>query len=106
MKADTDQILAELGRRLRELYGHRLARLVLFGSRARGDSESGSDIDVLVVLRGQVEAACEIERTGYLVAELSLAFDEVISCVFMSEGRYSERTGPLLRNIEREGVVL
>lgn len=45
--ADLKKVLAELRRRLATLYGSRLARIVLFGSYARGDAEPGSDIDVL-----------------------------------------------------------
>lgn len=36
-----------------------LSRLVLFGSRARGDNEPDSDIDVLVVLDGPVSRESE-----------------------------------------------
>ena len=36
-----------------------LSRLVLFGSRARGDNEPDSDIDVLVVLDGPVSRDSE-----------------------------------------------
>jgi predicted nucleotidyltransferase len=45
-------ILDELREALAAHYGERLAKLVLFGSQARGDAEADSDIDVLVVLRG------------------------------------------------------
>ncbi|MFH1177369.1 MAG: nucleotidyltransferase domain-containing protein [Acidobacteriota bacterium] len=106
MTAMLSALLAELRRRLKELYGPRLIQLVLFGSRARGDDEPGSDIDVLVVLCGTVSPAREIERTGGIIAELSLAHDEVISLVFTADDRFARRTGPLLRNIEREGIAL
>ena len=99
------KILTELRRRLEELYGSRLVRLVLFGSHARGDAESGSDIDVLVVLRDDVNPGEEIRRTGGIVSELSLANDVVISCLFMDEFRFMHRNGPLLRNIRREGIA-
>jgi predicted nucleotidyltransferase len=88
------------------VYGERLVRLVLFGSQARGDAEPGSDIDVLVVLKGPVEPCEEITRTGEIMAALSLQFTEVISCVFMDEERFMHRNGPLLRNIRREGVPI
>ena len=42
--------------RLREIYGPRLKRLVLFGSQARGDATPESDVDVLVVLDGPTGA--------------------------------------------------
>ncbi|MFW6108185.1 MAG: nucleotidyltransferase domain-containing protein [bacterium] len=80
--------------------------LVLYGSRARGDAAPGSDIDVLVVLRGPVSPCEEIERTSDILAELSLESGETIACVFMDEARFRSRNGPLLRNIRREGVLL
>jgi len=97
-------ILAELRHSLDALYRDRLAQMVLFGSQARGDAEPGSDIDVLVVLKGQVQPGEEIARTSEIVSDLSLRFNQVISCVFMDEQRYMHRNGPLLRNVRREGV--
>jgi predicted nucleotidyltransferase len=49
-----DLVLATLRRQLEEIYGERLVRMVLYGSRARGEAEPGSDIDVLIVLKGPV----------------------------------------------------
>lgn len=100
------ELLSQLRRELEAVYGERLVRLVLFGSQARGDDEPGSDIDVLVVLRGLVAVREEIEQTGEIVARLSLVHDEVISLVFAGQKRVASRVGPLLRNIEREGIAL
>jgi len=43
--------LAAFLERLRQRYGDDLLRVVLFGSKARGDFDTESDVDVLVVLR-------------------------------------------------------
>jgi predicted nucleotidyltransferase len=99
-------ILAELRRRLEALYGPRLVRLVLYGSQARGDAEPGSDIDVMVVLKGPVKPGDEIARTGEIAAPLSLEHDVVISCVFVSAERFDHEQSPLLLNVRREGVAL
>jgi len=88
------------------LYGDRLLQLTLFGSHARQEAEPGSDLDVLVVLRGPVDPGREIERSGALVAALSLAHDVVIACVFMDEARFFHGQGPFLRNLRREGISL
>lgn len=104
MDAGIQDILRELRRRFERLYGDRLVHLVLFGSRARGDAAPDSDIDVLVVLNGPVNAGEEIERTLDIVSDLSLEKDAVISCVFMDCERYQHRNGPLLRNIRKEGI--
>ena len=97
-------VITELRAKLNELYGDRLAHVVLFGSLAQGDAAAGSDIDVLVVLKGPVSADKEISRTGEITASLSLRHDVVISCTFVSSDRYETEKSPFLLNIHREGV--
>lgn len=97
-------ILAELRRSLVKLYGERLVDVVLFGSQARGDAVEGSDIDVLIVLKGQVYPGLEIDRTGNFVAALSLEHDALISTVFVSENDFAFSRMPLMLNVRREGV--
>lgn len=99
-------ILAELRRELENLYGERLSKVVLFGSQARGDAEPDSDIDVLVVLKGEVRDGIEISGTSKITAALSLAHDVVISCVFVSDQQFAIENSPLLLNIRKEGVAL
>lgn len=99
-------ILAELRRQLEAIYGPRLVHLVLYGSQARGDAEPGSDVDVLVVLKGLVNPGDEIARVGGIAASLSLQHDVVISCVFVSAERFYHEQSPLLLNVRREGVVI
>lgn len=106
MTTNITPILAQLKQNLTDLYGDRLRHLTLFGSQARGDAEPGSDIDVLVVLQSVVNPGEEIQRTGQVVADLSLHYDVVISCLFMDETHYQTRNGSLLRNIRKEGVLL
>ena len=106
MKSKISRVLRELRAELESIYGPRLVNVILFGSQARGDAAPSSDIDVLVVLGGNVEPGKEIARTGRTVAALSLGFDLVISCVFISAKRYSKEQTPLLLNIRNEGVAI
>ena len=99
-------ILTQLRSHFEQLYGSRLTKMVLYGSQARGDAEPESDIDVLVVLKGQVNPGEEIKRTSHIRAELSLQNDEVLSCLFMDEDRFTHYNGPLLRNIRKEGIAV
>ena len=99
-------ILNSLKQDLMALYRERLVQLTLFGSQAQGNEQPESDIDVLVVLRSPVNPAEEIKRTGKIVADLSLHYDVVISCLFINEIDYQTRNNALLRNIRKEGVLL
>lgn len=98
------QILTELRERLIEHYGDRLIDVVLFGSQARGDAAPGSDIDVMVVLKGDVYPGEEIERTGDFVAALSLEYDVLISVIFRSEESFYYAETPLLISVRQEGI--
>ena len=97
-------ITGKLRGRLQALYGPRLERLVLFGSRARGDGDIDSDIDVLVVLKGPVDRRSERERSIDIVAGLSLEYDTVILPVFTDAETYADSDFSLYRNVRREGI--
>lgn len=106
MNSSIQPILDELRRRFQLHYGTRLVRMVLYGSQARGDAEPGSDIDVLVVLKGDVAPCDEIARTEHDVADISLTHDVVVVCFFVSEKDYAHKSSPILLNIRREGIPL
>ncbi len=99
-------LLRELKAGLQELYGDRLARVILYGSQARGDAGEDSDVDVLIVLEGEVKPGDEIRRTSHLIAALSLEYNVLLSRMFISGADFDERQAPLLNNVRREGVVL
>ena len=50
-----DPVIRRVRDEVRRLYGDRLVRLVLYGSRARGDADPESDYDFAVFLDGDVE---------------------------------------------------
>jgi predicted nucleotidyltransferase len=101
-----DELLTELKDGLRGIYGDRLEGVFLFGSRARGDAEDDSDVDVLLVLDHVLDYGAEIARASEFVAALSLAHDTVVSLVFASGEHWLRRRTPFLINVRREAVPL
>jgi len=98
------EIVAKLKSGLASIYGDRFKGVYLFGSRARGDHDDESDIDILIILDDVAEYAAEIERTGELVSTLSLEYGVSISRVFASEKEWDEGRTPFLLSLKKEAV--
>lgn len=103
------EALARYAQRLSEVLGPRLARLILFGSRARGEGHEESDLDVAVVVRGPAEGF--FRPVSDLAAELTMEFEYGIR---LAPLLLSEETLETLRRRERaiaraileEGIAL
>jgi predicted nucleotidyltransferase len=105
-QTDLQKILSRLKEHLQEIYGDRFSKMILFGSQARGEATTDSDIDVLIVLKGEVDFGAEVERTAEFVSNLCLDFDQVIGSFFMAEQDFISRNSPLLINVRREGIAI
>ena len=101
------QIIAEFKRRVEQRFLGELVRLILFGSKVRGDATRESDIDILVVMRSENwRLGDEIRALGYA---LELEHGVVLSIQVMSQGHYNELRGrgsQFLNAVEREGVTV
>jgi predicted nucleotidyltransferase len=107
MPKNIKKILRELKKGLIEIYGDRLKAIVLFGSYARGDAHPpDSDIDVMLVIKGEFKYGEMQKRSSEFVASLSLENDVVISRVFVSDMEYAQSKMPLLLNVRKEGVTV
>ncbi|HLA88243.1 MAG TPA: nucleotidyltransferase domain-containing protein [Anaerolineales bacterium] len=98
------KLMKELKEGLVRIYGDRLKGLYLYGSYARGEARSDSDIDVMIVLNNYESYGKEIDRTGELASSLSLEYGISISRVVMKETQWKNSDTPLLRNIRVDGV--
>ena len=100
-----DPILQRFRAALHALYGERLRRIVLFGSRARGDASAESDYDLAVFLDPLPDRWRELDRLADLRVQL---LDE--TGAFLDARPYraealASRT-PLMYDIRREGIEL
>lgn len=107
MPANIKRILRELKKGLVEIYGDQLKAVYLFGSFARGEGRlPDSDIDVMIVLKGEFDYWEMDKLSSRLVADLSLENDVLISTKLVSETRYAESKMPLYINVRKEGVLV
>lgn len=88
-----------------EIYGDRLERVVLYGSRARGDARPDSDYDVVVFLRDMPNRIREITRIAEVETEILYDTGAVINALPFPAQAYRERTG-FMSELRRDGLDL
>jgi predicted nucleotidyltransferase len=98
------QVINEFVQQARSLYGDRLKRIVVYGSCARNEATAESDIDLAVVLAGDVVPGKEIDRMIDIITDINLEHAVLLSVYPVSEEDYLNRNSPLLINIRREGI--
>ncbi|MGD0959504.1 MAG: nucleotidyltransferase domain-containing protein [Methylomonas sp.] len=98
-------ILSKFRAALDGLYGNRIERVVLYGSRARGDARSDSDYDIAVFLNDLVDRWAESDKIALAASNIISETGEVIHAMPYPAGAYEERT-PLMGELRREGIDL
>lgn len=99
--------LKELKSVLSTLLDERLLRFVLYGSRARGDYDAESDIDVAIIVKGLTR---ELKNQILdKVAEIEIEYLTPLSTLVLSEEDFEilkKRERRIALDIEKEGIPL
>ena len=106
MTEGVKHLLREIKDGLAAIYGQRLQAAYLYGSYARGEEDSESDLDVLVVLDKVERYGAEIDQTGELISTLSLKHGVSISRVFVAKRDWMESEAPFLWNARTEAIPI
>ena len=102
-----EKILKELKQSLKALLGDSLIKMLLFGSKARGDYTRESDIDVAIIVRGLTRELKKEIITR--IAEKELAYYVPISTIVLSKeefDRLKKRERRIALDIEKEGIPI
>jgi predicted nucleotidyltransferase len=92
---------------LRERYDGQVLSVRLFGSKARGDFDADSDLDVMVLVHDDNWRLAQ--AISFLAADVSLAHDVLLSPKVVSLTRWDflNREGfAIARNVQSEGIFL
>jgi uncharacterized protein len=101
----TDSVLTRFREAVLEAYGDNIDRLVLFGSRARGDAGSDSDYDIAVFLKQPGELWDELGVLSRITSTILDDTGAVISAKPFAAELYDQRT-PLMHEIHADGLEL
>ena len=100
-----DPILKRFRAALDELYGDRIERVVLYGSRARGDHREDSDYDVAVFLHDLTNYWGEADRIVEIETDILYDTGAVINALPFPAGAYRQRTG-FMHEVRLDGLDL
>ena len=100
-------VLTELKDTLNTFLGSRLVMFVLYGSKARGDFDLYSDLDVAIVVKGLTR---ELKHQILdMVAEVEFKYFIPVSALVLSEKDFhqlEERERRIAQDIIRDGISL
>jgi predicted nucleotidyltransferase len=101
---EKQQILSEIKRLV--LLQEPGAEIILYGSYARGDYRSDSDMDILILLDKEIINRDDEKKISDPLYDLELGASQVISPLIRSKKIWYERypNTPLFINIKNEGV--
>ncbi len=100
-----DPVLTRFRDAVREAYGDRLERIVLYGSRARGDHHPDSDYDIAVFIRDLGPLRTELDVLSNITTDILYETGAVISAKPLFAGSHELRTG-FMHEVRRDGQAL
>ncbi len=99
----TDPIIEEFSEKVRKF--PEVRKVILYGSRARGDFEGWSDYDLIVLVSERnKDIESRIEEVAWEINYRKLV--SIVPLVFNESRFLQDRYEPLFINVRREGIAL
>ena len=100
-------VLGELVEGILSILESQVIRIVLYGSVARGTNTAESDVDIALLLNGNLSRETE-DKLSDLIVDLNLKYDIVLSVIDIDYEMFKkwEKVTPFYKNVNEEGVLL
>jgi len=101
-----EQLLSEIKNLIFSEYPS--AKIILFGSRSRGEEKDYSDWDILIIINDEISEKRKIELQNKIF-EIELRSGEIINSIIHTSEEWNNRlvqATPFYRNVISEGVSL
>jgi predicted nucleotidyltransferase len=105
MEITMDEIVMKFSDMLRQKLGNHLKKIILFGSRARGDFTEDSDYDTLIIVDKKDRNI--YESLSYIGAEITEKYCALIGSIVCDEEEWERKKYfPAGLNIIKEGIEI
>jgi len=100
-------LLPAIEKKIKELFGSKVVKIILYGSFARGDYNSESDVDILVLVDGKDLSRYRKERIK-IISEFLTDHDILLSIRITNNSQFLEYKHilPFYKNVLNDGVLL
>lgn len=100
-----DSVLNEYLQCLKERFGQHLIKVILYGSRARGDFHKTSDYDLIIILDKITKNTYDL--LDEISGEFLYKYGVIFTAMLFTDKEYKRQTyDPLLMNVKKEGITL
>jgi uncharacterized protein len=103
---DTRAALQDMVKALPKIYPVNMPQVLVYGSWARHEATSASDVDVLLLYPSNVHPGQEIQRLSAILADLNLRYGVLITVLPVYEVNYHNLAGPFWKNVRMEGIPI
>lgn len=102
-----ERILMELVDGILRIVNSKVLSIILYGSMARGTNTDESDVDIAVLMEGNLDKNTEDSLSDFIV-DMNLEYDKVFSVIDIDYAMFCkwEKVTPFYQNMNREGIVL
>lgn len=102
-----NSLLPEIEKRIRELFGEKVLKIILFGSYARGDFHGESDVDIFVLVNDGDLRKYRKTRVK-IITEFLESHEILLSLRIINATNFNKYKDvlPFYQNVIREGISL
>ncbi|MBR2214698.1 MAG: nucleotidyltransferase domain-containing protein [Selenomonadaceae bacterium] len=109
MNTQVKNMLTEYVEIIKKIYADKLAKIILYGSYARGDYNAESDIDIMILIDDdEVFSRTKNDELYARTFDFTMEHDVFVEACVKSKHTYDfwNEVHPYYRNIKTEGVIL
>ena len=104
---DIHIIIYKFSQELKQILGDNLAKVIVYGSYARGDYRDNSDVDIMILVKMSDEEIKAVKNDIYdLAFDVEMSTGIELSPIIKNEKQYEYwvDTLPFYRNVRNEGM--